>query len=115
MPRDDRQEAVKQWAVNAFGEASLAVHERVARLLEEVIELAQAEQFPPDQIARLVDHVYSKPPGSREQEIGGIGVTLLAYEAEEREVLRVMSKTLEHFRARQNAKAAAGVALAVPC
>ncbi len=123
MPRDDRQYAVKQWAVDAFGEASMAIHERIARLLEEVIELAQAEEFPPEQIARLVEHVYSKPPGIREQEVGGIGVTLLAYcavigisadEAEEREVLRVLGKPLEHFRTRQNAKAAAGIALEVP-
>lgn len=66
---------------------------------------------------RLVDHVYAKPAGELRQELGGLGVTLLALaqaaglsadDAETREIARVMAKPLAHFAARNAAKKAAG-------
>lgn len=117
--RDDLQEVVLRWVQRTFGAELLAPQERVARLLEEVVELAQAEDLPEERALALVRHVYSKPPGSPLQEVGGVGVTLLAYcgskgisadTAERMELDRVLSLPAEHFRRRQAAKANAGVA-----
>lgn len=120
--RNRRQEQVAQWVERTFGAPALDVSERIARLLEEAIELAQAEGFPPALAHALVDHVYEKRPGEPLQEVGGLGVTILAYcaavgfsadAAEEKEVARVLAIPPEYFRARQNVKADAGVALRV--
>jgi hypothetical protein len=120
--RDERQAAVVEWAGRTFGSPALDIRERVARLLEEAIKLAQAEGLPIDTARRLVEHVYTKPPGQPQQEVGGIGVCLLAYcgvvkvsteDAERLEAERVFAIPAEHFRGRQNAKADAGVAMRV--
>jgi hypothetical protein len=117
--RDERQARVGQWVRETFGEAVFNRTERVARLVEEVAEMAQAEEFPREQIVAVVDHVYAKAPGDARQEVGGVGVTLLAYcesvdisadEAESAEVERVVSLDAAYVRERQNRKAAAGVA-----
>ena len=93
------------------------------RLLEEVIELAQAEGVQSRRVAALLDHVYNKSPGKPEQEVGGVGVTLLAYcelrglsaDAEERrEFDRVRAIDPARFRLRQNVKADAGVGVRSP-
>ena len=66
---------------------------------------------------RLIDHVYAKAVGELGQEVGGLGVTLLALAeaagisadaAELREIERVRSKPLAGFSARNAAKKAAG-------
>jgi NTP pyrophosphatase (non-canonical NTP hydrolase) len=111
---------VIDWCSRTFGDAvATDPLERAARLIEEAIELVQACGLPADRVADIARHVYSKPVGEVAQEVGGVGVTLLALadvfgvsaELEERrEVLRVLSKDPAHFRARQDAKAAAGVA-----
>lgn len=118
--RDLRQDAVFAWVCRCFGKGvSTDSRERVARLLEEAIELAQAEGFPRALAAALLDHVYARPAGDPAQEVGGVGITLLAYCAargfsaencEANEFDRIMSLPADHFRARQNAKADAGVA-----
>ena len=68
-------------------------------------------------VHRLVDYVFARPVGNLAQEIGGVGITLLALaqaatidaDAEEqREFERVLAKPLEHFAARNAAKNAAG-------
>lgn len=101
----------------------MAPLERVTRLLEEAIELAQSEGLLLDDARRLMEHVYQKPPGDAFQEVGGVGITLLVYcgsrgfsadRAELSELVRVLGRDPQHFRDRQNAKAAAGVAEAVP-
>ena len=65
----------------------------------------------------LVDHVFSRPIGTLEQELGGVGISALvlasaaglsADDAEAAELERVLSKPIEHFRARNDAKVAAG-------
>lgn len=121
QPRASRQNRVGDWIVKMFGPSSLADRkERISRLLEEVFELAQAEDYPREYVARILRHVYDKPKGNPEQEIGGVGVTLLAYaqavgldadQAEELEVQRIESKTIDHFRKRHQIKADAGIAL----
>lgn len=72
---------------------------------------------------RLVDHVFALPVGDLAQEIGGVGVTLLALSqaagisadtSEYAEFARVLAKPLEHFKARNEAKNAAGFNVAAP-
>lgn len=121
--RDGRQREVYLWVLSTFGEDNATVTERVRRLVEEVVELAQAEDVPAEQLRAIVAHVYAKPPGNAQQEVGGIGTTLLAYceakgisadAAEAAEARRVFSIDPEHFRERHNRKADAGIAARCP-
>lgn len=118
--REQRQARAYAWVKDVFGEEVAQVPERVARLLEEVIELAQSEGIPQEQIGKLVNHVYAKPVGRPEQEVGGVGLTLLAYceakglsaeQSEVDELTRVRASDPEQFRERHNRKADAGVAV----
>lgn len=87
------------------------------RLLEEAIEAFQSAGCDAAMAHRLIDHVFSKAAGELSQELGGVGVTLLALahaarldaDAEERrEVERVLSKPIEWFAERNRAKNEAG-------
>ena len=117
--RDERQLAVLHWVADTFGVSTLTREERMRRFVEEAVELAQSEHLSREAVVAVVDHVYGKPPGDPSQEVGGVGVTLLAYcavrgfsaDAEEvREFERVRAIDPAHFRARHNAKAVAGIA-----
>jgi hypothetical protein len=117
--RDRRQKEIYAWVVATFGKENAVITERVLRLFEEVVELAQAEAVPPVALHGLISHVYGKAPGKPEQEAGGIGTTLLAYcaargfsadDAEAAEAARVLAIDPQYFRERHNKKAAAGVA-----
>lgn len=123
VDRDNRQKAVIQWVEDTFGKSSLTTRERALRVLEEAIELAQAEGIEINQACSVAEHVFSKPPGDPVQEVGGLGVTLLAYcEArgvsadmeERREFNRVLAVDPAHFRARHNKKADASIAARAP-
>ena len=118
--RNTRQALVLSWVRETFGEVAISRRERVLRFAEEAIELVQAENVPLLELMTLLTHVYGKPKDEPFQEVGGIGVTLLGYCAvaglsadaeEQREFNRVLSIPVEHFRARQNKKADAGVAV----
>jgi len=120
MNRDNRQRAVLQWVIETFGEPAAAPMERALRVLEEAVELAQAEGLTRDRAIDVVEYVFGKPAGTPSQEAGGLGVTLLAYcearslsadEAEQREFDRVMAVDPAQFRARHNKKAEAGIAV----
>jgi NTP pyrophosphatase (non-canonical NTP hydrolase) len=116
--RDHRQAETHAWCVAAFGDYDArSIPQRGLRLVEEAIELAQACGCDPAMLHRLIDHVYAKPVGELRQELGGLGVTLLALaqatglsadDAEVREIERVRAKPLAHFAARNAAKKAAG-------
>jgi len=116
--RDVRQVQVQNWGRAAFGDAHVtSVPQRCLRLIEEAIEACQAGGLERGQLHRLVDYIYSRPVGELHQEIGGIGVTLLALAAaaslsadaeEVREIARILSKPTEHFMARNQAKNDAG-------
>lgn len=116
--RDERQADVHRWCVAAFGDHDArSIPQRGLRLVEEAIETAQACGCDAAMLHRLVDHVYAKPVGELGQELGGLGVTLLALAeaaglsadaAETAEIERVKAKPLEHFAARNAAKKAAG-------
>jgi hypothetical protein len=91
--------------------------------MEEACELAQAEGLSIQMVQALANHVYSKPPGDPKNEVGGVGVTLLAYcqskgisatQAEAEEFTRVTRVPADWFRKRHNAKADAGIAVRAP-
>lgn len=71
---------IARWVVKCFGRASLeSRRERTLRLLEEAIELAQAEELALDDVIRLVTRVFNRPPGTPENELSGVILTTLAY------------------------------------
>lgn len=122
--RDERQIRVADWCAAAFGNAHAAsVPQRGIRLAEEAIEAAQSAGCDAAMVHKLVDHIFAKEPGKLNQEIGGVGITLLALaqsaaisaDAEEsRELDRVLSKPLAHFAARNQAKNDAGFNVSHP-
>ncbi|HYF06361.1 MAG TPA: hypothetical protein VD970_01985 [Acetobacteraceae bacterium] len=52
---------------------------RALRLLEEVLELCQAEAVTAEEAAIVARQVFSRPTGEAEQELGGVMTTLMAY------------------------------------
>jgi NTP pyrophosphatase (non-canonical NTP hydrolase) len=116
--RNHRQKIVAEWCAAAFGsDHASSVEQRAVRLLEESIEALQAAGGSPVMAHKLVDFVFARPVGELGQELGGIGVTLLALanaaglsadQEESKEVARVLSKPLEHFAKRNALKDAAG-------
>jgi hypothetical protein len=122
VSRDDRQRAVIEWVSATFGPRALAPHKRAQRVLEEAVELAQAEGMTGDLVIAVVQHVYGKSAGDPAKEAGDLGLTLLAYcaarglSAEDEEVAtfsRVQAIDPAYFRARHGLKVAAGIAVAL--
>lgn len=116
--REIRQAKVAAWCIAAFGaEQSASLPQRGIRLLEEAIETAQAAGSDRDMAHKLVDYVYDRPIGDIAQELGGVQLCALALASaaglnadtcEANEVLRVLSKPLAQFAARNQAKNDAG-------
>lgn len=116
--RDRRQADIFAWAKAAFAvEQATSLPQRGVRLLEEAIEAFQAVGGDPEMAHDLIDYVFGRPAGELRQELGGVGVCILALaaaagisadEAERFEVERVLSKPLDHFRQRNAMKNAAG-------
>jgi len=116
--RDERQCKVSEWCAAAFGaDHANSVPQRAVRLLEEAIEAYQAAGADPVMAHKLIDFVFSRPAGSLAQEIGDVGLTLLAIAAaagasadteEAREFASVLAKPLAHFTARNKSKNDAG-------
>ncbi len=80
--RDERQCKVSEWCAAAFGaDHANSVPQRAVRLLEEAIEAYQAAGADPVMAHKLIDFVFSRPAGSLAQEIGDVGLTLLAIAA----------------------------------
>jgi hypothetical protein len=59
-----------KWAVDTFGPIALDRQERLARFVEEAIELAHAEGMERDLFNRIADRVYAREPGWTPKEIG---------------------------------------------
>jgi hypothetical protein len=124
IDRDLRQHRVFVWAANAFGEGhARSIPQRGIRLAEEAIEAAQAAGCERAMLHKLVDYIFDRPVGNLGQEIGGVGLTLLALaEAadesadarEASELERVLAKPLAHFAERNRVKNDAGFDL-TPC
>jgi hypothetical protein len=71
------QRRVAEWMTACFPRSSLSdVSERTHRFLEEALELAQAQGCPREDALALLDYVYGRPEGERDQEVGGVLVTL---------------------------------------
>ena len=122
--RSERQQQVYDWAFRCFGMAHATdPRQRGLRMLEEAIELYQATDGDQAKAHQLVDFIFTRPKGEIGQELGGLGVTLLALAAavgkdadaeEATEVARILSKSPEHFAARNAAKNAAGFDVTAP-
>lgn len=116
--RGHRQRKVHEWARRAFGdEQATSVEQLGIRLLEEAVEAYQAADGDRSMAHKLVDFVFDRPKGELAQELGGVGVTLLALAAagglsaddeEVREVARVLSKPESYYAARNQKKNDAG-------
>lgn len=115
----EMQRRIAAWAKSRFGDGTMDRRERAIRVLEEAIELAQAEGIRRHTISALLLHVYTKPVGEPNQEAAGVGVCLLAWAegAGENlsslihdEVDRIEGKSKEHFRDRHQKKVDAGIA-----
>jgi hypothetical protein len=113
------QKEVLAWAVRSFGEVACNCDERAARLAEEAIEIAQAEGVSLEVIVRIASRVYSRPAGDLWQELGGLGITAMAFaesvglslsDCTEREWHRVLSKSPEWWERKHAEKVAAGTA-----
>lgn len=112
--RDERQRQAHGWMVEAFGsEQSDSIPHRAIRFFEESAEATQAAGVDKAMAHKMVDYVWSRPKGELSQELGGVGLTILglakaaglsADEEEARELTRVLSKPLEHFRKRNDVK-----------
>lgn len=112
-PDDSFQGRVQPWMMACFGaEISANGAERNHRFLEESLELVQACGCTASEAHQLVDYVYGRPVGEREQEVGGVMVTLAAlclaqgldmHAAGETELARIWTK-VETIRAKQAAK-----------
>ncbi len=110
---DAFQQRVQSWMLACFGEEiSTDTIERNHRFFEEATELVQANGMTRSEAHQLVDYVFSRPVGGREQEAGGVMVTLAALcstisvdtdIAGERELARVWTK-IDVIRAKQAAK-----------
>ena len=105
------QRGVDTWMMKCFGrEVSSDLLERSDRFVEEALELAQTMPgFERDRAHALIDYVFDRPSGDREQEVGGVMVTLAALcnaceisiiEVSQMELLRVWAK-IETIREKQ--------------
>lgn len=107
------QQRVQPWMMACFGaEISADSRERNHRFFEEAGELVQACGMPREEAHLLVDYVYDRQVGEKQQEVGGVMVTLAAlclaqgidmHEAGEIELARIWTK-VEAIRAKQAAK-----------
>ena len=107
------QNCVLPWMLACFGaKISTDTVERNHRFIEESLELVQACGMTVSECYQLVDYVFGRPIGEKQQEVGGVMVTLaalclaqdldMAYEGE-RELQRVWKK-IDQIRAKQAAK-----------
>ncbi len=107
------QQRVQPWMLECFG-AEIAADgmERNHRFLEESLELVQACGCTRSEAHQLVDYVFSRHVGQKDQEVGGVMVTLAAlclaqsldmHAAGDTELARVWQK-IEQIRAKQAAK-----------
>ena len=55
--------------------------ERGARFIEESFELLQTVEYPKEHIVEILEYVYSREKGEFEDELGDVGMTLVAFAA----------------------------------
>lgn len=104
------QERVYEWSKTCFGtEIAKDKVERNHRFLEEALELVQACDITKEECHQLVEYVFNRDIGEKEQEVGGVMTTLAALcnaqgidmeDAAETELSRVWTK-LKQIRTKQ--------------
>jgi hypothetical protein len=73
------EKRVEHWVITRIGAEHMHRRERAMRLLEEAIELSQAEDITEDMVNRQTRHVFSRPIGEADQEAAGVAVCLLGW------------------------------------
>lgn len=120
-----RPRQILDWAIATFGpvfgrDEIASKEERALRFLEEALETVHAAGLSREQVAGMVERVWSRPAGELPQEIGSALMCLEALaeaagvdaDAEcEREFARVQTITPEAFAERHAAKQRAGLAV----
>jgi hypothetical protein len=114
---------VLRWIETRLGMPNVHPRERAMRLLEETVELAQAEGITREMVERQVQHVYGRPASTPEEEGGGVAVCFLGWcasrgmtmmEVAQEEVDRIEKKPVEEIRASLARKANAGLVFTTP-
>ena len=73
------QQLIIDWAQRALGvDKAFSIEERAFRMLEEAVELAQAVGLTHDDVVNVSEYVMGRPPGTVYEEVGGVGMTLMA-------------------------------------
>ena len=109
------QSRVAPWMQECFGpEIAADPAERNHRFLEESLELVQACDCTAEEAHKIVDYVFSRPVGEKNQEVGGVHVTLAALclaqkidsqAAAETELARIIQpEMVERIREKQRRK-----------
>lgn len=110
MDTSNIQKQIRIWVETRLGKEAMNYPERGRRSLEENLELGQALGVTREEAHRLVDHVFDKPLGEIQQELGGAALTLSAAaeaagfnlgECAQAELDRVYSLPMEKFQKRQ--------------
>lgn len=113
---------VREWVESRIGKRHMDRRERAMRLLEEAIELAQAEGITREMVDNQAAHVYARPVGEPSQEAAGVAVCLLGWCAAtgnmlatlaEREVRRIEAKPVAEIRGSVARKADADLVCSV--
>lgn len=111
---------VAEWVRTRLGADHMRPCERAMRLLEEAIELAQAEGVPMANASALVAHVYARAAGEPAAEGAGAAVTLLGWCASRgarflnlaiAELERIEARPAEEIRDSLARKARAGLVM----
>lgn len=107
------QQQVQPWMMECFGpEIAADCQERNHRFFEEATELVQACGMTASEAHQLVEYVYGRPIGEKNQEIGGVMITLAAlclaqgldmHQEGETELARIWTKVTQ-IRAKQASK-----------
>jgi len=107
------QERVLPWMLECFGPKIAAdTTERNHRFMEEALELAQACGATASECHQMVDYVFGRPTGDKNQEVGGVMVTLAAlclahdldmHKAAEQELSDIWTK-MDQIRAKHAGK-----------
>ena len=107
------QDRIQPWMLECFGpEIAADTTERNHRFIEEALELVQACGATASECHQLVDYVFGRAEGEKDQEVGGVMVTLAAlclahkldmHDAGERELEEIWLKA-DQIRAKHAAK-----------
>jgi NTP pyrophosphatase (non-canonical NTP hydrolase) len=115
-----RQESLLAWAVDTFGEVARDPIERSLRLIEEAAEVVQTVGLSKEEVLKVVERVYSRPPGALCNELGGLVMTTeclaeaMGYDLETQadwEYKRITSIPKEQWQRKHKEKVVAGTAV----